>query len=119
LVAGFRPYSFDSIRRGTGKREFAYKPTPTTSLNGSSSSVEFLLEVLKASKVPVDGILKWAWIESAAMAFPLRSGGCHVLPKQGVIDVSLTTDQAMLLMTVLSMTATKEHSPPPLNFNAA
>ena len=61
-----------------------YEPTPSRSLNSSGRRVEFLLEILKASKWLQNGSFKRSFGQFTSSSV----GRCKVPPEQGVINMS-------------------------------
>ena len=65
-----------------------HKPSPSRSLNTKSSRVEFLLQVVEATKRLDNGILQWAIFQNATIALFLRGSRGKILPEQRVVDMS-------------------------------
>ena len=68
-------------------KDTAHKPSPSRSLNTKSSSVELLLQVIKATKCLDDGIFQWAIWQNTTIAFLLRCSGSEIVPEQRVVDM--------------------------------
>jgi len=68
------------------------KPTPTRTLNGRSGGVELLLQVVEASKGLVDRVFERTSFQNTTVAFVDGCRWCHVLPEQGVVDVTTTIE---------------------------
>lgn len=65
------------------------QPSPTGTLDGSSSSVELLLEGVQSVEVAIDSLFQRTRSELSA---PGARGG-EVLPEQGVVDVACKTEK--------------------------
>lgn len=60
------------------------QPAPSRSLNGGNLCIKFVLELVQAAKVAVNGVLERALAQLAASVL----FGCEVLPKERVVDVA-------------------------------
>jgi len=68
------------------------EPAPSGTLNTSGSRVEFLLEVIDATKVAVDSIFKGTVFEGTTVSLALGRGGGEVLPEEGMVNVTTAVE---------------------------
>ena len=86
----------------TGARNLikTHEPAPAGALDGSSGSVELLLEVVEGAERLDDRVLEGAVAEDTAVALALRRGACEVLPEEGVVDVTCDAAQSVSILSL-------------------
>ena len=99
LVEGFTPYSPRKYSKEISvyisisyeiklERTATYEPSPTSSLNSSSSSVKLLYEVLETAKGRDDSFFQGTVFQDTTSSLVDGRRRSKVLPEQGVVDVS-------------------------------
>lgn len=68
--------------------EMTHEPAPARALDSGRGSVEFLLQIIKATESLVNCILKRAILQFATMTLALACSRCEVLPEERVINMA-------------------------------
>lgn len=90
LVEGFNPYQGRDYqyRFCLYDKEITYEPSPSTSLDAGSSSVELLLQVVQATKRLDNGVVERARGKYSTVTLLLGRRRGKVLPEKRVVNVS-------------------------------